>query len=187
MAKIKKGKTPQEGVEIYVLKHPVTGEVRYAGKANNTQKRLATHVRDSNRRNTPVYCWFRKLAKEGLVPLAEVVEVCSGPWQESEIRVIAQYKGTGRLLNVALGGDEPFCSKRQRAKNGRAVAATIHNDPLQKKIWRLKKDMGDSLRFFKAHGMVDVYNKNVRRLKEYAAKCPELFSKWASLSEMDHG
>lgn len=170
--------------EIYALKHPETGEVRYIGKANNTAKRLASHMRDSARRDTPVYRWIRKLAEQGLRPIAEVIEVCEGDWKKSEVKHIAEYSKTCRLLNVAVGGDEPFCSKEQRARNGRTSARKIHDDPFRKHIWWLKRELGSSLKFFKDHGMVDAYNKNVRRLRESALKCPRLFGAWANLVEM---
>jgi hypothetical protein len=50
------------------LRDPATNEVRYIGKANDSMKRLKTHIRDSRRRNTPVYSWIKKLASKGLVP-----------------------------------------------------------------------------------------------------------------------
>jgi len=103
--------------EIYSLRHPDTGEIRYIGKAANTYKRLKSHLRDSSRRNTPVYCWMRSLGKP---PHAIVEAVAIGPdWQSLEKQVITQYKADGaRLLNVAEGGDEPFCSREVRHRNG---------------------------------------------------------------------
>ena len=50
-----------EKVEIYALLCPNTKDVRYIGKANDSEKRLKSHIRDSRRRNTPVYCWIKKL------------------------------------------------------------------------------------------------------------------------------
>ena len=170
--------------EIYVLKHPLTKEVRYVGKANNTSKRLASHMRDSVCRDTPVYRWVRKLAAAGLRPVAEVIEVCEDDWKQAEIRHIAEYRKKGRLLNVAMGGDEPFCSKEQRAENGRANAERIHGDPLQRHIWWLKREMGSALKFFKDHGMVEAHNKNVKRLRGAASKCPQIFGAWSNLVEI---
>lgn len=156
----------QRVVDIYVLKDPTTNEVRYIGKANDAAKRLLSHIRDSRRRDTPVYRWFRKLAENNLIPIIEVIETCTVEmWPEVEIRLIAEYKKTSRLLNVALGGDEPYCSTDQRAINGRNVARSVHGDPLKKKIWSIKKYFGQELARLKKAGDIDCHNKMVRKLR----------------------
>ena len=135
-------------VEIYILKHPITKEIRYIGKANDSVKRLKGHLLDSKRRNTPIYCWIEKLSSEGLIPIVEVIKITDlDNWENDEINLIQEYKNKGfRLLNVALGGDEPFCSKEVRADNGRNVALAIHTNPLRKKLWQLKHDLGIALK-----------------------------------------
>lgn len=109
-------------VEIYALRDPMSGEVRYIGKARNARRRLATHLRDARSRRTPLYSWIRSLA---VAPVIEVL-ACSidQRWQELERDMIAQWRQETRLLNVADGGDEPFCSTEQRRKN-----AVQLNDP----------------------------------------------------------
>src|ERR1700753_3270619 len=100
-----------ETVEIYALRDPETNEIRYIGKANNSQARLKSHLRDARTRRTPVYSWINSLLRRGLSPDMIVLETC-GPdvWKEREIALIAQYRAaSSRLLNVADGGDEPFC------------------------------------------------------------------------------
>jgi hypothetical protein len=109
--------------EIYGLLDPGTGELRYIGKANNSRKRLASHLRDSRRRDTPVYRWIRKLLSKGLAPELVVLAECDD-WKAKEIELIAKARGFGfRLLNVADGGDEPHCPMEVRRKNGRKSAA----------------------------------------------------------------
>jgi hypothetical protein len=171
--------------EIYALKDPATLEVRYIGKANDSRKRLLSHIRDSRRRNTPVYAWMRKLARAGMVPVVEVVAVCrEAEWPETERRLIAQYGECCNLLNLAVGGEQPFCSVEQRAENGRRNARAIHDDPKARRIWELKKFMGQSLKFLKSNGLTDTYNRGVRKLKYAAAKNPELFGAYAALTEI---
>ena len=105
-------------VAIYALSDPRTGEVRYIGKANNPCARLKSHIRDSRRRNTPVYCWIRHLHNSGIAPVMSVMEWAQD-WREAEKRQISAHRANGaRLLNVADGGDEPFCSTEQRKRNG---------------------------------------------------------------------
>lgn len=152
-------------VEIYALHHPYTLEIRYIGKANDAKKRLASHLRDARRRDTPVYRWIRKLVAQGKTPIVSILEVCDDKtWKSVEIRLISQHDSK-RLLNVAIGGDEPFCSKEQRAINGRNTARSIHDNPMQKKIWKLKQMFGIELSRLKKIGDFDTYNHIVRRLK----------------------
>lgn len=104
---------------IYGLTCPDTGSIRYIGKANNLAKRLASHLRDARTRTTPVYCWITKLVSDGKRPGLVVLEDAQD-WVEAERRLIAVSRARGdRLLNVADGGDEPFCSTEVRAANAR--------------------------------------------------------------------
>jgi hypothetical protein len=107
-------------VEIYALCDPSTMEIRYVGKANNAAKRLASHMRASRDRKTPVYAWIRKHG----TPALKVLLVCEDEhWCDYERRIIAGFRDSGvRLLNVADGGDEPKCSLETRRNNGRIVA-----------------------------------------------------------------
>jgi hypothetical protein len=163
--------------EIYALIDPRTGAIRYVGKANDSAKRLKTHIRASRSRNTPVYCWMRKLADIGLVPSVRVLEVTDN-WQEAERRLIDVLRARGELLlNVAEGGDEPYCSPEQRAENGRRTAASIHGDPFKRRIWEIKRAMAAALK--------EGYLSNERRakLRLAAQKRPDLFGAWLNLPD----
>lgn len=134
-------------VEIYALIDPRTGDIRYIGKANNSEKRLKSHLRDSRRRKTPVYCWIQSLSKEGLMPKLIVLEFCdSDNWQATEKRIIAEYRKRYRLLNLAEGGDEPFCSKEQRAINGRNAVIKRTRTPEMARLFKLKCLIGRGLK-----------------------------------------
>ncbi len=113
--------------EIYALKDPENGEIRYIGKANDSEKRLRSHLRDAKRRTTPVYCWIQKLAKDGKIPKLEVLLICQKEaWPEYERILIAEYRAGGfRLLNVADGGDEPAITTEQRRENAKKINATM--------------------------------------------------------------
>lgn len=108
-------------VEIYGLCHPVTGELRYIGKANNAAKRLGGHLRDSRRRDTPVYRWIRKLSTNGISPKVIIMmTVSESQWKVAEMYAIQRAREVGaRLLNVAEGGDQPFCSRETKVENGK--------------------------------------------------------------------
>lgn len=109
--------------EIYGLYHPETGELRYVGKANDSAKRLKSHLRDAKSRRTPLYSWIGSLSKRGLVPVVRVLEVVDN-WQAKEKELIALHRASGaRLLNVAEGGDEPFCATEVRRANSLKMQA----------------------------------------------------------------
>lgn len=171
-------------VEIYALRCPTTNDIRYIGKANDSQKRLKTHLRDSSRRNTPVYCWIRKLISQKLIPIVEVLKVTdSDNWKQDEIKLIAEYRSKCKLLNVASGGDEPHCSKEQRAINGKNTAKKIHGNPELKRIWELKHRIGNAFKYAKKNNLLNSpsYQRLIAACKYAAAKKPHLFSEYAKL------
>lgn len=110
-------------VAIYALVDPRSGETRYIGKANNVEARLKSHIRDSRHRDTPVYRWIRKLKKMGMNPTIKVLEEHqSENWENAERRCIADAIANGvRLLNVAEGGNQPFCPPEIQSKNARTA------------------------------------------------------------------
>lgn len=134
--------------EIYALCDPGSGEVRYIGKAVDAQKRLASHLRDANRRDTPVYRWIRKLQERGCAPVVKVLEVVDDTeWKARERSHIQAGRESGlRLLNVADGGDEPFCPPEVRAENGRRAARARIVTPQKRRLWKLKRNLAMALR-----------------------------------------
>lgn len=135
-------------MEIYALTEPDSGNVRYIGKAKSAVARLRSHLRDSRRRNTPVYTWIRKLIENGCKPgLVVLVRCHSGNWKEVERAAIAKARGeNANLLNVADGGDEPYCSLETRAKNGRLVAQVRSSSDKKRRLWYLKLQLGQALK-----------------------------------------
>lgn len=174
-------------VYIYALCEADTGEVRYIGKANNVEKRFGYHLRDRASRKTPVYNWMNKRIRDGKIPSIHTVAVTTQKhWKEIETMVIAQYAQSGNLLNVAAGGDQPHCSKEQRATNGRNNARAIHDDPFKKHIWKLKQMVALDMEFLKGRKdqydwIAESYNKNVDKLRYAAAINPSMFGEYAKL------
>lgn len=120
---------PSTGPAIYALCDPETGEPRYIGKANNPEKRMASHERDAARRDYPVYRWMLKLRKRGLSP--DMVVIWRGEdWKTAERKMIEVSRARGwRLLNVAAGGDEPYCPQEVRSRNGHALCERLRSNP----------------------------------------------------------
>lgn len=163
--------TPELG-DIYALCDPDTGEVRYIGKAKNTKRRFAQHMRE-RRRDYPLYRWIEKLRSEGKTPIVKILEAATD-WREAEKRLIAQYQGK-RLLNVAAGGDEPYCPKEIRQENGRRNAIERVSTPFKAEIYKLKRELGLDLK----QGFCSDYAKaNMRRA---AKEMPQWFGEWANV------
>lgn len=161
--------------ELYALKCPDSGDVRYLGKAVDSTKRFKSHMRDCLRRDTPVYRWIRKLRGAGKAPQLQVL-MPTWDWPTAERQLIAQAKADGlRLLNVAEGGTEPFCSTQQRAANGRANALAVHSDAKRKRFWEIKQRLGIALK--RGH----LAERTKEKMRDAAIKRPDLFGEWASI------
>lgn len=126
---------------------------------------------------TPLYQWISKLRSEGVMPaMAVIANAISDDWQDLERTLISQWRLDGmRLLNVAEGGDEPYCAPEIRAANGRRLVERMASDPLLARIARNKRMLGTALR----RGTVNEATKEKMRLA--AAKAPHLFGEWANV------
>lgn len=169
--------------QMYALCDPDTGEIRYIGKANDAQQRLARHRRDMRRRNTPVYCWMRKLAGEGKQPTMQLLATAVDSWQELERALIAQYRADGaRLLNLADGGDQPGHVERSPERQreiARKAVQTRESDPHKLRIWRLKREMAVHLRILERMGRHESVARVREKLRQAAATAPQLFGQYA--------
>lgn len=172
-----------ETVEIYGLFDPISGEPRYIGKANNAAKRLKGHYRECRRRNTPLYCWMRKLFSEGKAPVLKVLE--SWPeddWKNREIAWIdaARTRYGRSILNAADGGDQPLCPASILSANARRNVAGMllkrSATPEAKRLFDAKRKIGIWL----ARGRVSEVNKE--KLRYCARKAPHLFGLWANIT-----
>lgn len=90
---------------IYVLKDPVSGEVRYVGKTSTTlEARLKSHLGYTAKNHRSF--WLNSLKIKNLKPTIELIEKCTiTDWQEREIYWIQYYKDSGaKLTNSTSGG-----------------------------------------------------------------------------------
>ena len=163
-------------VEIYALLDPRDSAIRYIGKANNTLKRFKGHLSET-RRQTPVYCWIGTLRELGLVPAFQVLSVCTrANWQQCEREAIASARlGGANILNLANGGNEPYCAPEIRAANGRKSAVARVSTPRKAKIYEAKQALGILLR----QGFVRESTKE--KLRALALSYPNQFCAWAYL------
>lgn len=92
---------------LYVLKHPETGEIRYAGITCGTlERRLSQHI--SNKAKCHRYFWIQKLKQSGLIPKIEPIAdgLAFEQVVELEKLFIASFKEFGfDLTNCSAGGE----------------------------------------------------------------------------------
>jgi hypothetical protein len=169
-------KQAKAAIEIYGLFDPRVGEIRYIGKAVDSEKRLRGHLRET-RRKTPLYSWIEKLRRQGVSPGVRVLaHAITQDWQSLEMLLIEQYRASNvGLLNVADGGDEPYCPAEVRSANGHKLCDEIANNPLMARIVQNKRILSNALR----RGSLSEVAKNNMRMS--AALCPEIFGDWAAI------
>lgn len=142
-----------KNIKIYKLLDPITNEIRYIGKTKNALlKRYKEHIyRAKQEHDSHVYCWIRKLLKDNLKPIIELVEECTEEnWEEREKYWIAYYPN---LTNVSKGGITYFGEYHKRPD---FVSAVI------KKV--IKYDVnGDFICVYDSITIASEGNKSLRR------------------------
>ena len=163
-------------VAIYSLRHPETGEIRYIGKSVNPENRLRQHIQDSKSRRNPVHCWIQSLTKVGLTPQMQVVRwVAEAEWQLHEIELIALHRKSGRLLNVADGGEEPMCTIEVRRANGAKGRRSFAQNARRVALRDLMRRLGCNVKMWKELGNT-----------EQLAKCRQAMTLWRDVIRRDH-
>ncbi len=92
---------------IYSLSDPITGEVRYIGKANDPKKRVLDHIKENKTSNkSHKISWIKSLVSKDLLPIVEIVdEVLKIEWEFWEQYWISQFKTWNfNLTNISPGG-----------------------------------------------------------------------------------
>ena len=97
---------------IYVLKDPITFEIRYVGLSCNVDNRYQEHIKDKI--SSYKQRWINSLIKNNKQPLLEIIEkdLSLSKAFELEIYYIDEYKNKGfRLTNSTIGGSAPMANK----------------------------------------------------------------------------
>jgi predicted GIY-YIG superfamily endonuclease len=92
---------------IYVLKDPVSNEIRYVGKSNNPKERYKSHKNPAHKITTHTHNWIMMLRSKGLDPVIEIIrEVPISEWKYWEKHYIKHYNNLGCDLTNHCGGGE---------------------------------------------------------------------------------
>jgi hypothetical protein len=173
---------PETAAKIYGIADQ-EGRIMYIGKSNNPTERMKQHIRDCNRRKSPLYGWLNKALKDGHQPqMIVLASATSQDWQSLEALMIAQYRSEGHMLNVADGGDQPKSNLATCSENGHALNARLASDPLLKRVREIKCAMGAFLKRCK-EGKVDpeMEDRIKAKLKMAGHKNPSLFGEYRYL------
>jgi hypothetical protein len=170
-------------VEIYSLRCPESGEIKYVGKANDALRRFRGHIRDSRRKNTPVCRWISSLAAKNTLPLLEILEqVPESQWKIAERNHIAKHRASGFLLNLSKGGNQPFLSVEQQINSGKRLAnSRLGYDANEKRLYEAKRVLGSYLKFLERDKDYDRLQKWKANLRAIANRHPGRFDCWANL------
>lgn len=167
-------------IELYGLFDPDTDELRYIGKADNSVKRLKTHLWDSRTAKRPVCQWIKGLVESGRTPRMQVLEVVDREeWEDAEKRLIALHRKTARLLNLADGGAMPSQTKEQRIKAAKASNKVQSESPMYA-YNRAKMEMGKLYKQYCKKPDIHAYTLRLL-MKCYAAYRPDLHKSWLTL------
>lgn len=173
-------------IEIYGLYCPDTDALRYVGKAKDANKRFKTHLTERVF-TRPINNWVRALVAAGKLPVLKILEtVEDDKWEEAERRLIAEYRKTCDLLNVADGGAMPSQTIEQRRKAAKASnEAQLRKHPAWRAHVKAKMDLGRLYaRFSKEkHSPISLSLAAGLRFKMriWAVERPELYGSWANL------
>lgn len=107
----------EKQIDIYVLKSPKSGMVRYVGQTGRGKKRMYEHNSKSSKLQYPVVRWVSKLRRESLKPLYEVIDTLPKSLaDEAEKKYILLFKSFGaNLYNLSLGGAGNLISKNHNS------------------------------------------------------------------------
>jgi len=173
-------------IEIYGLFDPDTGELRYVGKAKNSQKRLKCHLFE-RKLTRPVNRWVKSLVDQGKCPVLKVLEtVLDEEWESAERQLIAHYRKTCNLLNLADGGAGPSQTKEQRRKAAKTCNEALKGkSPEERRFIKAKQDMARLYTKFKKEGdkTGDYFHAYQMRfiMRLYYAADPNGHASWANI------
>lgn len=118
---------------IYVLKDPITDEIRYVGQTNDIQRRYNDHIsssinENSSDINTYKCRWIRKLLSDGSKPTIEIIDRCESLIESNilEKYYIEKYYEEGcKLTNSHMNDVTEFSvetrKKMSEAKKGKSL------------------------------------------------------------------
>jgi hypothetical protein len=133
---------------IYVLRCPISWDVRYVGKAMDPADRLRRHMAASSRAKYHAGYWLESLKRLGLKPLLEIVDVGMGNGHGAAERAwIAEYRSRGaNLTNTSTGGEGRSGPHSEEAKANIRASKQNVSDETRARISAGKSDPSAEVR-----------------------------------------
>lgn len=141
---------------IYILRNPITNEIKYVGQTKDINRRLRDHIKTSQNKESTHYktyksTWIRSLIKQNVDPVLEVIETCES-LEQSNIRErywIDKLSQDGEKLTNSQTNDVTEFSdltkeKMSNAKKGKSLEEIVGEEKAKElRIYnsdRLKKN-----------------------------------------------
>jgi hypothetical protein len=139
---------------IYGLVDPRDETVRYVGRTQDLVGRQKWHLLANRRRNAKHAAWIAELARIGVVPRMDVLEVvCAAAATTAEEKWMEKFAHTGLLVNRNKHG-----GAGRPPREGRASSATIRflmSVPERLEIERLAKAAGMDMSGYIRHVVLE--------------------------------
>lgn len=168
---------------IYILKDPITYEVRYVGKSNNPKRRLTYHLSKTKDLGTHKRNWINSLNSK---PILEIIkEVPKNEWQSYEKYYIEYYTSIGcNLVNWGDGGEGLTYGNQtsfKKGHSGRKIVAITKEGNIFKEF-ESGKELSEYFNKVGNGGFYQVLKKNRRFFVGYNYL---YYDEYVNMSEVD--
>lgn len=155
---------------IYSLSHPVTGEVRYVGKADNPKLRLYGHLNDPY--DSEKTRWIKGIVDLGLKPIVDIIDTISKDnWVFWENHYVCLYRSWGFSLTnkshvssdekkrkISISNKKAFENPEVRLAISKRLTGRKISDATRAKLSAINTGAGSP--FFGKH-LTDEHKKNI--------------------------
>ena len=170
---IDKNRPNRDRVFIYTLSHPITNEIRYIGKTEQSlYNRYCEHVSLKNSRNNLNYHsknWIKSLLRNNLKPKIELLDIVNKDnWENEEIFYISYFKYLGfNLTNHQKGG----------GKGNLGLNWKISEEKIKNRIYKLEQERINKHILYDLNGnIVKIYNNIIVASKDLNIKYTKLYN-----------
>lgn len=120
---------------IYVLRDPITRDVRYVGYSRYPDFRYIQHLGDDSESHKSR--WIRRLLAQGLKPHLQILEEVGTDWSDRERYWIATFKFLEEpLTNLNDGGSGGRHCDEVRARMSQSQRGRVHSEETRQKMSR---------------------------------------------------
>ena len=141
--------------KIYVLKDPVSKEIRYCGQTTKTlEYRLNGHIQGAKRFKHHAANWIKSLLNRGLIPVIEIIEICdTSILNDREIFHINNLREIGvNLTNISDGGQSGSCKNHTVEAKEKISKFMKSYKKSEEHINKMKRSLGKQIYQYSLNG-----------------------------------